>query len=148
MTDTTATPEDEPQEHTQPEALENNPETTETPDEHTGREAAKYRRRLRETESALEAAQGALEAAQRALVDNITTANGVRPAGLWAVGTQLADLLDEHGNVDPAKVREAADAAAATLGLSRAPRPDPNQGRSPAANRNDPWVEAFTPQRR
>ena len=55
-------------------------------------------------------------------------ARGIKPAALWASGTELSALLDEGGNVDPAKVGQAVDAATGSLGLSRTPRADPTQG--------------------
>lgn len=94
---------------------------TETPDENEGggREAAKYRRRLRETEAERDTLRGQLEALQRVAVEQVAGKHLRKPAGLWASGVTPAELLDDHGIVDPEKVATAARAAADTLGLSR-----------------------------
>ena len=116
----------------------------ETHDDARG-EAAKYRRRLRETEAERDALSGRVEAAQRALVDHVaSTAGRIQPAALWASGAKLADLLDADGNVDPAAVTVACDTAARTLGLSRTPKPDPSQGQGGRSSSKG-WKDAFRP---
>lgn len=122
--------------------LEPDTGTEQTPN----REAAKYRRQLRDTEKALTAAQEAVTTAQRALVEHLAQQVGrIRPDALWASGVELPNLLDEAGNVDPSKVTEAADEAAARLGLSRRPKPDPSQGRSDSGPTQSAWEQAFAP---
>lgn len=109
------------------------------------REAAKYRARLRDTEQQLAGATAATESAQRQLVEHLATGHQVKPAGLWASGTQLADLLNDDGHVDPVKVKEACDQAVEALGLHRRrpPAPDLTQGRGDSSGRS-PWTEAFS----
>lgn len=109
------------------------------------REAAKYRARLRDTEQQLAGATAATESAQRQLVDHLATGHQVKPAGLWASGAQLADLLNDDGHVDPVKVKEACDQAVEALGLHRRrpPAPDPTQGRGGSSGGSS-WTEAFT----
>lgn len=121
------------------------PEADAEPTEKAGKEAARYRRQLRETEGALQAAQGATEAAQRALVEHLAQSRGVKPAALWASGAELAALLTEDGNVDPQKVTEAAEGAAVSLGLARTPRPDPTQGQGHSAKSTPKFADAFSP---
>lgn len=123
------------------------PETEAPETDKAGREAARYRRQLREAEAERDAARGAAEAAQRALVEHLAQTTGrVRPVALWASGVALADLLDEEGNVDAAKVSEAAENAASTLGLSRTPKPDPSQGwHDWSAPGEDDFSRAFGP---
>jgi len=72
-----------------------------------------------------------------------------RPAALWASGVTVADLLDEDGQLDPAKVTEAAEAAQQTLGAAparRTPKPDMTQGAHGSEPQpNDPLVAALSP---
>ena len=83
-------------------------------------EAAKYRRRLRETEAAhLEAEQAwkterdqliaQRDALRKAEVERIATEQGVTPALVWAAGTDLGDLVAEDGTVDKDKVAATVD---------------------------------------
>lgn len=92
-------------------------------DGNPGREAAKYRRKLRETETERDQLREVVAGMRRAEVERIAGANVQNPAGLWAAGIDLADLLDPAGQVDPAKVQAATQQAADTLGLAR-PRPN------------------------
>lgn len=72
------------------------------------REAAKYRRRLREVESErddLVARHGAL---QRQVVEGMVSRLG-DPKDLWVGGVDLAEVVAEDGSVDPALVRAAVD---------------------------------------
>lgn len=87
-----------------------------------GREAAKYRRKLRDTETERDQLREAITGMRRAEVERIAGATVQNPAGLWAAGIDVADLLDDAGQVDPAKVQAATQQAAETLGLAR-PRP-------------------------
>ena len=74
-------------------------------------EAAKYRRRLREAEAERDALVTRLDAAHRREVErNIGDGAGDRlgdPSDLWRGGVELAELLDEDGGVDAAKLAEA-----------------------------------------
>lgn len=69
-----------------------------------GREAAKYRRQLRETEAERDTLSSRVEAMQRREVERLAAPGLAAPADLWLTGTTLADMLDDDGNVDPAKV--------------------------------------------
>lgn len=97
-----------------------------------GREAAKYRRRLREAENERDQLAGRVEALQRAEVDRLAKADGMRPAALWASGTELAGLLDDDGTVDAAKVTAAIEGAREQLGIPKPPVGPrvPREGRS------------------
>lgn len=86
-------------------------------------EAAKYRRRLRETEAAhLEAEQtwqteraqliAQRDGLRKAEVDRIAEDHGVKPALVWAAGTELGDLVADDGTVDKDKVSAAVDSIA------------------------------------
>ena len=97
----------------------------------TGAEAAKYRRRLRETEAERDALAARVEALQRAEVERVAADTLARPEALWAAGTDLAALLTEDGAVDPEAVAQAVTDARDRLGLApaqRTPRADPSQG--------------------
>ncbi|MGI8614419.1 MAG: hypothetical protein ACR2KL_10830 [Nocardioidaceae bacterium] len=79
-------------------------------DEATGnREAAKYRVRLRESETALQASQDRLTAYQRAEVERLAGERLSVAADLFAVaGTSVVDFVDEEsGMVDGNKVHQA-----------------------------------------
>lgn len=99
-----------------------------------GREAAKYRRRLRAAEAERDRLAGQVESLQRAEVDRLAAGADLRPAALWASGPELADLLTENGTVDQAKVFAAVAVAREQLGI---PNPPPRrnyvkgEGRSP-----------------
>lgn len=104
-------------------------------------EAARWRTKLRETETRL-------EAMQRAAVDSQVAALGVKPAAFWAAGTQLGDLLGEDGTPDAAKVEQATTAAKDTLGITVF-KPIPARLQSGAMThqpKRDSWTAAFAPQ--
>ncbi|PWJ24738.1 hypothetical protein ATK17_0839 [Branchiibius hedensis] len=84
-----------------------------------GREAAKYRRALRDTEAQRDALAQQVAGLQRAAVERVAAAHLAKPEALWVAGVDLADLLDGAGVVDEEKVRTAAREAADRLGLSR-----------------------------
>lgn len=87
-------------------------------------EAARYRRRLRDVEAERDGLLAQLEAMRRAEVGRLVTEQRVwqmKPAALWAAGTDLAALLTEDGAVDPVKVAAAIAVAGETLGAARVP---------------------------
>jgi hypothetical protein len=120
-------------------------------DGNPNREAAKWRTKLRDTEAQRDAVTTRLDNMQRAAIDNQVTAMGIKPAALWASGTNLDDLLDDTGVPDAAKVAKAAQTAKDTLGLVvNTPRPKlpfsalkSGAGARPPAR--DSWLEAFAP---
>src|SRR5690606_14299561 len=82
------------------------------------REAAKYRRRLREVEAERDRLAAQLEAFQRGEIARLAYENyNVKGGALWAAGYTVADLVDEGGRPDEAKVREAANATAEKFGI-------------------------------
>ena len=83
---------------------------TETPP--TNREA-RYRRRLRETEAERDQLVERLAVVQRGEAERLAAGHLADGADIWRDGAELAALLDEDGNVDPAKVKELATATAA-----------------------------------
>lgn len=103
-----------------------------------GREAAKYRRRLRETEAERDALTERVQSLQKSVVDSIVTEGGMggrmRSAEpFWAGGVDLADLLDEEGEVDRDKVLAACDDVCGRFNITRRPKPltVPNEGSNP-----------------
>ena len=72
------------------------------------REAARYRRSLRDAEAERDNLRGRLDVLQKAEVERIATGDDglARADDLWLSGTNLAELLDDDGNVDAGKVRQ------------------------------------------
>ena len=108
-------------------------------------EAAKYRKRLRDTEAERDALAAKIEAYQRAEVEQYAE-HLQKPSAIWAAGIELADLLDDEGNIDPEKTTAAVEAAATDLGLStrpRAPRPHPAQMSGGAAPNGEKVEDAL-----
>ena len=137
-------------EDTAPDAVETAQDAhdTQAPQEDDGnpnREAARYRTRLRETESERDDLAERVTALQRAEVERVAGATVTNPAALWAAEVQLADLLDDAGAVDPDKVRAAAGQAAERLGLAR-PRRNvvPNEGGNPRRRHADSMENVIT----
>ncbi|YAL82849.1 hypothetical protein ACMYYO_13140 [Dermacoccaceae bacterium W4C1] len=102
-----------------------------------GREAARYRVRLREAEAERDALAERLEAAHRREAESIAGGPQGRlgkPAALWVGGVSVADLLSDDGVVDPQKVAAEVERVASELGLPRTPQPMyvPNEGNNPA----------------
>ncbi len=110
---TTTTPEQTAEEGSSnaselPEAGE---ETTEATEEvgKPGAEAAKYRRRLRETEAERDSLSTALDTYRRRDAEQVAEAAGLANGGdLFDAGNQLGDLLADDGTIDVEKVKAAA----------------------------------------
>lgn len=113
----------------QQDAAEGTPEGEEAPLRKARKEAAGYRERLRTTEEERDRLATVVESYRR--TDAETAAGKVLRSGadLWAGGVQLADLLDEDGRIDPAKVTEAAQRLAADRPHWRQTFPDLGQGK-------------------
>ncbi|OBK44835.1 hypothetical protein A5656_05425 [Mycobacterium gordonae] len=90
-----------------------------------GREAAKYRRRLRDAEAERDTLRATVESLQRAEVDRLATADGLKPAALWS-SAELGDLLGDDGTVDAARVSAAIATAREQLGIAPPPPPRGN----------------------
>lgn len=118
------------------------PEETERDGSKAAREAAKYRRQLRETQAERDQLREQIDAMRRAEVERLAGAVLRKPAGLWASGVQVTDLLAEDGMVDRDKVVAAAKQAAESLGLARPMRNYvPNEGRTAPAGGNRSMVD-------
>jgi len=126
---------------------ENTEEATESQEAPTGNsEAKKYRLRLREAEARLEALTDRLNAFQREDVLRRAGEHLDAPDDIFTVGGHaLEDFLDEAGEVDPNKVKEAAQSIVESRpGLaSRVGAYDRYQGYGGAANRELNWADLF-----
>lgn len=70
-------------------------------------QAAEYRTKLRDAEAERDTLQGRLTNMLRAEAERVAGASGLQDgADVWLTGTDVADLLDDDGNVDPGKVKE------------------------------------------
>lgn len=87
------------------------------------REAAKYRRQLRDAEAARDQLAERLAALQRGQAETFAREHLADGADLWRDGVDLTALLDDGGQVDPDKVREAARSTIAAHRHWAAPRP-------------------------
>ncbi len=81
-----------------------------TDDANPGREAAKYRRQLRDAEATRDTLAAKVSKYQTAEAERAAAGPGrlLDPTDLWRV-TELADVLDDDGELDPAKVNTAVD---------------------------------------
>lgn len=134
--------EDTPTAETQQDA---DTDTTNTPEPQSNREA-RYRRQLRDTEAERDRLAARVEALQRAEVERLAAKTIQKPSAIWAAQTQLADLLDDDGAVDPQKVTKAASAAQQSLGLAaaRSGAHVPREGTSlHQHNGSNTWEQAF-----
>ncbi|OKH86037.1 hypothetical protein EB75_09620 [Mycobacterium sp. ST-F2] len=111
----------------------------EGPDDGTGnREAAKYRRKLRETEAERDTLVQRLESMQRAEAERLAGEHLAKGVALWLGDTALADLLNGDGNVDPDKVAHRASQVRDEFGLyppNRKQNYVPREGGNPQAGR-------------
>lgn len=111
------------------------------------REAAKYRRQLREVEAERDGLLTQLEGMRRTQAERLAGAQGLTAAALWGSGTELCDLLAEDGTVDPQAVQGAVKTARQVLGIGPSPTshaagnlpPIPWESESPA------FEQAFKP---
>lgn len=85
------------------------PEPEAKPDDKPGREAARYRRQLRDAEAERDRLAAALADRQHQDVTDIAADHLLDPADFLLVHTDLSDFLDDDGNVDEAKVAEAVE---------------------------------------
>lgn len=133
-----------------PEATEATPDTDQdTPEDDPGQEAARWRRKLRETEKVRDDLAARVEALQRQQVGRLLEGHNVKPEALYAA-VELADLLGEDGTVDAEKLSAAVATVREKFGIVKTPKGTvvPGVGRQPLATpRLDRWSEAFKPRR-
>lgn len=150
-TENTTTEAAEAVEDTTPETVEG----TTGPDEDTAepdsnKEAAKYRRKLREAEKQRDELAARVEALQRAQAEGLLAASGVKPQAVFAVA-ELADLLGDDGTIDADKLTAAVETAREKFGIAKPTKGNlvPGVGSQPnRVPKADAWREAFTPSRK
>jgi hypothetical protein len=142
----TSTPEPDAPTSPDPEAG-TEPESTDS--ETPNKEAAKYRRRLREAEAERDKLAGVVTTMQTREVERIAGTVLANGADLLEVGgVALADLLDQDGRPDVEKIEGAARSILTErpyLAGTRGPRPDPSQGAKPAAPSALGWSDVLRP---
>jgi hypothetical protein len=122
-------------------------------DDTVGNEAAKYRRRLRDTESERDTLKARLENFQRGEVERLAAAKITDPADVWRDGARVADVLDDDGNIDAAKVDGLVNGLVAQHPHWVAPRAPQLGTRSgsgasgPGDHRQPSWASALNPPR-
>jgi len=108
-------------------------------------EAAKYRVRLRETETERDALAARLATSERSVIDHAIAAAGIDPR-LWELsGIDLNELRTETGALDIAATVDRARAIRAEV-YGAGPRPNPQQG-TPSQRPGNSLAEAFNPNR-
>lgn len=118
---------------------------TENDGKNQNAEAAKYRRRLRDTEAQLANLTQKHETLLRSTIEQ-AAADKVTPAALWDSGATLDDLLGDDGLPDPEKVRAAANTAAERYQVAQKPRrpqPVPEVGRTNLNLGKPTWGDAL-----
>lgn len=135
----TTPPEPDDQAPADPLATEDHDQDDTEPD---SREAARYRRQLRDTEAERDGLAARLDTLQKAEVSRIVTGLGLtRPESIWAAGATMPDLLDKAGNVDADKVRAATETAIAELGLAVTRPPAFESGSRTPAHQSAGWAD-------
>jgi hypothetical protein len=105
-------------------ATETSADTAENGDDRGGnREAAKYRRQLRDAEAQRDDLSDRLATLQRREAERLAAEHLADGADMWRGGLDLAALLDGDGNLDPNKVADAAHATRKAHPHWAAPRP-------------------------
>lgn len=103
------------------------PNTDERPnDDERGaanREAAKYRRQLRDVEAQRDQLGERLAAMQQSQAETLAREHLADGADIWRDGLELSAVLDNDGNLDPAKVAAAAKATRTAHPHWAAPQP-------------------------
>ncbi len=121
-------------------------EAPEGDDTRPGAEAARYRRRLRETETERDGLVEQLDGFRRREAERVTAGALSKPSDLWLDGRTVGDLLNDDGQVDPEKV--AAEVASVLdgrplLAATRPrPKPDDAQGR-PMVRTGAGWADVL-----
>ncbi|RNL51582.1 hypothetical protein [Arthrobacter oryzae] len=84
-----------------------------------GREAAKYRRQLRDTEAERDTLTGTVETLRKQLINqNMPRSSSINSDALWKAGHAPAEMFKDDGSIDTEKLAEAAKATHELFGLS------------------------------
>lgn len=142
------------EDHTEPQADQAAEETPDDPVEDeqppSNAEAAKFRRRLRETEKHRDQLAARVEALQRKHVETLLASTGVKPAAVFSV-TDLDGLVDADGTVNAEKVTAAVNTARERFNIAPIGKGTvvPGLGNQPSiAPKADTFSDAFKPARK
>jgi hypothetical protein len=128
------------------------PETPEQPqpDDHPSREAANYRKRLRETEAERDALRQRIDDFERREAEAIAAKAGIAvPGDLWLVVPTLDELRNGSGQLDPGLVQERVNVILKERPTWRRPSPDLGAGaRSPVSERTPGLSDLLKPGKR
>jgi sulfur relay (sulfurtransferase) DsrC/TusE family protein len=120
------------------------------PADKSNREAAKYRRQLRDVEAERDGLLEQVTGWRKQQAENIAQAHGLNAAALWAAGAELETMLTEEGMVDEAKLIEFVKEAKDKLGIVPPPQvaSAAGQGRVGTAiavdtNAGNTWADAL-----
>lgn len=113
------------------------------------REAAKYRRQLRETETQVTALEARVDALTRATVETAAAKVLKDGASIWGAGATPDQFVGEDGRVDAVAVEAAANALAGQFSPKPKPGYVPAQGTGAAGTKGDAadFELAFKPPR-
>jgi hypothetical protein len=114
-------------------------------------EAAKYRRRLRDTEAERDALRSRVEAMQRNEVQRLVADRLADPADVWRDGATVGDVLDDAGNIDNSKVGQLVDGlvkehahwAAVSTSRAQLGSRSGSGASGPTAHRQTSWAHAL-----
>lgn len=107
------------------------------------REAAKYRRQLREAEAERDQLRSQVETMQTAEVERRVSDALETPSDVWLAGVNLADVLGDDGHVDESKLDQAVlQVTTEHPGWSKRPQvgPDPDQGKTSDHSVSPSWT--------
>lgn len=143
MTDTTTDPswsDDTPPEDTDTTTEATTEPEVEPPEDKPGSEAARYRRQLRDTEDKVAVLTARVDGYQMAEAERLAATHLASPGDLWLLGTTLADLRDDAGELDPVKVEVTAEKIVTGRPGLRTTRVDLGQGRrGPLSTGSTSW---------
>ncbi|BBX69014.1 hypothetical protein [Mycolicibacterium psychrotolerans] len=103
----TAEPSVDSDDSTGSEADETDAATEESEEPKADREAARYRRQLRDTEAERDRLATQVESYHRAEVERLASSRLIDARDFWAGGATLDSLLNDAGQVDPVRVAQA-----------------------------------------
>lgn len=133
------------------EPAESPPESADTtPGDKAAREAAKYRRRLREVEAERDRLAAQVEDLLRAEIERLSYAeHRVKGAAIWAGGYKVSDLISDDGRPDESKVAAAAKDVAERFGINPLGGGVyvPAEGRTPELSPKVTWDRLLHPNR-
>lgn len=81
------------------------------------KEAAKYRRQLRDAQAERDGLAETVETLRRHVIATAMPTDRIKPDALWATGHNAAEFFDESGQLDGAKLSTITTETAATLGV-------------------------------